>query len=175
MPLPQKTFLIVNGTMGVGKSAVCRQLYQQLTPSVWLDGDWCWMMSPWQFSEENRQMVEDNITHLLRNFLTNSSFEYVLFSWVIHQEAIFDTILEPLQDLSFTLHKITLTCSEEALRKRMMQDANRTEADIERSLQRLQCYTSMNTIKIDSSDLTAGETVNLIVERICERSVPGQN
>ena len=68
MPLPQKTFVIVNGTMGVGKSAVCRHLYRQLAPSVWLDGDWCWMMSPWQFSEENRQMVENNIAHLLRNF-----------------------------------------------------------------------------------------------------------
>lgn len=64
-----------------------------LINSVWLDGDWCWMMNPFTVSDENKNMVINNITHLLRSFLTNSSFQYVIFNWVIHYEDIFNLIL----------------------------------------------------------------------------------
>ena len=59
--------------MGVGKTATSKSLYQKLINSVWLDGDWCWMMNPFIANEENKEMVLDNISHLLRNFLMNSS------------------------------------------------------------------------------------------------------
>ncbi|WP_418717653.1 hypothetical protein [Bilophila wadsworthia] len=42
----KKQLILVGGAMGVGKSAVCRELLRQLTPGVWLDGDWCWNMNP---------------------------------------------------------------------------------------------------------------------------------
>ena len=61
-----KTLIVINGCMGVGKTAVAQALYRRLQHSVWLDGDWCWMMNPWVISEENKRMVEDNITYLLR-------------------------------------------------------------------------------------------------------------
>lgn len=61
-----KTLILINGAMGVGKTAVAQALYRRLPRSVWLDGDWCWMMSPWVISERNKRMVEDNITYLLR-------------------------------------------------------------------------------------------------------------
>lgn len=35
-----KKLIIINGTMGVGKSTVCKQLLKILAPGVWLDGDW---------------------------------------------------------------------------------------------------------------------------------------
>ena len=33
-----KKLILVGGTMGVGKSSVCRALHQRLMPSVWLGG-----------------------------------------------------------------------------------------------------------------------------------------
>ena len=42
----KKQLILVGGAMGVGKSAVCRELLRQLTPGVRLDGDWCWNMNP---------------------------------------------------------------------------------------------------------------------------------
>lgn len=77
-----KTLLMVNGPPGAGKTSMCRILNKSIN-SVWLDGDWCWMMNPFIVNAENKKMVEDNIIHLLRNFLTNSSMETVIFSWVI--------------------------------------------------------------------------------------------
>lgn len=62
-----KKLIIINGTMGVGKTATSKALYQKLESSVWLDGDWCWMMNPFIVNEENKTMVIDNITHHFRN------------------------------------------------------------------------------------------------------------
>ncbi len=91
-----KKLIFINGPMGVGKTTVCQHLYRQLPASVWLDGDWCWMMHPWRVTEENKQMVEDNIIYLLGNFLRNSSFQHVIFCWVMHQEAIAQQLVEPV-------------------------------------------------------------------------------
>lgn len=103
--------------MGVGKTATCQALNRALAHSVWLDGDWCWKMHPFVVNDENKKMVIDNITYLLRNFLSNQLFEYVVFSWVIHLEYIYDAILDALDGLPFDVVKITLMCSEETLKK----------------------------------------------------------
>ena len=165
----KKKLIIINGTMGVGKSATCKELYKKLEGSVWLDGDWCWMMNPFVVNEENKKMVEDNITYLLRNFLTNSSFKYVIFNWVIHLEEIFDLILDKLKDLEIEVIKITLICSEESLKNRVMKDIEnniRDEGCIDRSIERLQLYKSMDTIKIDTSNTSITETADKIIQVI---------
>lgn len=164
----QKKLIIVNGTMGVGKTTICRRLHKKIERCLWLDGDWCWMMNPWMITEENKKMVEDNITHLLRNFLTNSSFDYVIFSWVIHREDIFNFILSPLRDLEFGLIKVTLTCSEKILRSRILKDKyyNPNETRFERATQRLKLYGSLNTIKIDTTNLTVEESANQVLKLI---------
>ena len=95
----KKQLILVGGTMGVGKSAVCRELLRQLTPGVWLDGDWCWNMNPFVVSEENKRMVLSNITHLLRAYLDSSSYRYVLFCWVMDQPLLFEAVLGPLRDI----------------------------------------------------------------------------
>lgn len=41
-----KRLIVVNGPMGVGKTAVCRQLVRLCAPAAFLDGDWCWMLEP---------------------------------------------------------------------------------------------------------------------------------
>ena len=95
-----KTLYIIGGTMGVGKTTVCQQLKQVLPNSVFLDGDWCWDAHPFQVTEETKAMVTDNICHLLNNFLHCSAYENVIFCWVMHQQAIIDSIVEKLDTFS---------------------------------------------------------------------------
>ncbi len=161
----KKKLIIINGTMGIGKTTICQSLYQKIQHCVWLDGDWCWMMNPWNFSEVNKRMVEKNITFLLRSFLTNPNFDYVIFSWVIHTENIFNIILDRLKDLDFNVKKITLICSEEALRERM-RDRGENEDKIKKSIQRLHQYSSMDTDKVDTTNLSESETVDKILSII---------
>ncbi len=166
-----KKLIIINGTMGVGKTATSKVLYEKLQNSVWLDGDWCWMMHPFIVNEENKEMVLDNITHLLRNFLINSSFEYVIFNWVIHLEEIFDMVLNKLDGLEFEVIKITLICNEDSFRKRVSKDIEnnvREKECLDMGLERIPLYRNMNTIKIDTSDISILETANKIIEIIEE-------
>ncbi|SHI47383.1 AAA family ATPase [Clostridium intestinale] len=166
----KKKLIIINGTMGVGKSTISKALYKNLKNSVWLDGDWCWMMNPFVVNDENKKMVEDNIVYLLSNFLRNSSLEYVVFNWVIHEESIFDLLLNRLKDFDFELYKITLICSEEVLRNRIVEDFKngRGDRNLENSLKRLELYRNMDTIKIDTSYKDVSETVDEIIKAINE-------
>ncbi|MBL4930960.1 AAA family ATPase [Clostridium paridis] len=164
-----KKLVIINGAMGIGKTTTCRELYKSLDNSVWLDGDWCWMINPFVANEENIEMVQKNINYMLNSFLNNSSIEYIVFNWVIHLEEIFESILKNLDNIEYEVYKITLMCSEEGLRKRIGKDVEnnlRDEDCINRSLDRLKLYKDMNTIKIDTSDLTVSETVERIKEII---------
>ncbi|WP_195428225.1 AAA family ATPase [Clostridium sp. D46t1_190503_E9] len=165
----KKKLVIVNGAMGVGKTTTCKELNKNLQNSVWLDGDWCWMINPFVVNEENKKMVIDNITHLLRGFLTNSTIEYVIFTWVIHKEEIYNDILEPLKDLDFESIKITLTCSEEKLRSRILSDVQinlRDEESINRSIEYLSLCKDMKTKEIDTTNLSILEVVEIMINNI---------
>ena len=74
-----KRLIVVNGTMGVGKTAVCREAAKRLIPGVFLDGDWCWDMNPFSVTDETKKMVLDNICYVLNNFIKCSLFENIIF------------------------------------------------------------------------------------------------
>ena len=91
-----QNLIFINGTMGVGKSAVCRELKKLLPHNVFLDGDHCWDMTPFTVNETTCRMVLDNICALLNSFLKSGMFENILFCWVMHERGIIDEILSRL-------------------------------------------------------------------------------
>lgn len=160
-----KTLYLVGGTMGVGKTTACTVLKQKLPKAVFLDGDWCWDMHPFVVNAETQAMVLDNITHTLNNFLACSQFEHVIFCWVMHRQSILDDILTRLNTENCRVLPISLTCSEAALRSRLTRDINsglRQSDILDRSLPRLPLYASLDTIKIDTTFITAEETADTI-------------
>lgn len=151
-----KNLVIIRGTMGAGKTAVCQKLLPLLAPAAWLDGDWCWMLSPFDPNEENRRMVMENICCLLKNFLQNSGLETVLFCWVLHQEPILEQLLARLQPLEYRLFVYNLVLSPQALEKRLGEDIRRglRQPDVlARSLERLQLYRQLPGVPIDVSHI----------------------
>lgn len=166
-----KTLIIINGAMGVGKTEISKSLYKKLNNSVWLDGDWCWMMNPFIPNEINRKMVIENINFLLKNFLENPNIEYVIFNWVIHLEGIYDLFLNELKEMEFDLKKFTLVCSEEELIKRVNSDFEkngRTDRNVNDCIERLRMYQNMNTIKIDTTNMPITDTVDKILKYLEE-------
>lgn len=161
-----KTLYLIGGTMGVGKTTVCRELKNQLPGSVFLDGDWCWDMNPFVVTEETKAMVLDNITTLLKNFLRCSAYDHVIFCWVMHQQAILDQILRRLDLTDVTVVPVSLVCSQEVLLQRLNQDvsAGLRQPDILlRSPQRLPLYDALDTHKIDTSYAALPEIVQAIL------------
>lgn len=170
-----KTLLLVNGPMGVGKSAVCRELLELLRPGAYLDGDWCWMTRPFVVTEESRAMVMDNITALLGRFLRSPDLKYVIFGWVMHQEEIAQTILRRLDLTDTAVARYTLLCSPETLRGRIEKDIAaglRTPDAAERSLAYLPLYEGQPTAKIITDRLTPSQTAAAIAAQITVQGDP---
>lgn len=92
-----KRLILVGGTMGVGKTAACRELARLLARNVFLDGDWCWNMNPFVVSSETCEMVMDNIAHMLGNFLRCSVLDNIIFCWVMHEQTIIDGLISRLR------------------------------------------------------------------------------
>ncbi len=158
---------MVNGTMGVGKTATCNELLNILHPSAFLDGDWCWNMKPFIVTDETKNMVEDNIVYLLNSFLSCSEYENIIFCWVMQYESIMTDILKRLTASDYKLSKFTLTISQQALKERIMKDVEnnkRTIDVLERSLTRMPLYNNMGTVKIDVSSITPRQAAEKMFE-----------
>ncbi|MFU0799651.1 MAG: Nucleotide kinase [Xylanivirga thermophila] len=135
-----KNLIFINGTMGVGKTATSRELQKLLPNCVFLDGDWCWDMSPFIVNDETKKMVVDNISYLLNNFISCSVYENVIFCWVMHKQGVLDDVLSRLDKRDSILYKFSLVCSEQSLISRITKDVElgiRTKDVINRSIPRL--------------------------------------
>lgn len=163
-----KKLFLIGGTMGVGKTTTCQLLKTQLPNAVFLDGDWCWDADPFTVTEETKAMVQDNICHLLNNFIHCTAYNNIIFCWVMHEQQIIDNILAAINTHNCEVKPISLVCSAEVLRLRLSTDieAGKRKPDIiERSISRLPLYEKLDTIKIDVSNLTAQETADAIMQQ----------
>lgn len=157
-----KKLILIGGTMGVGKTTVCQRLKCVLDNSVFLDGDWCWDMHPFIVNNETKEMVMNNITYQLQQFINCSSIDYIIFCWVMHEQSIIDEILSRLNLEGVSVYPMSLICSQETLTKHISKDIAigiRQKDVLEKSLQRLDMYRQLNTIKIDISCLEVDDIV----------------
>lgn len=157
-----KKFIIITGAMGVGKSYTCKELNKRLMNSVWLDGDWCMMINPLNFTPEITKMFLNNCIYLLKNFLSNPTFDYVIYSWVFPREDMLNYIVKQVYDTSSEMKKISLICSNDKLKERM-KTAGRDINTIEKSLIYQDAIRLMDTIKIDTTELKEEETIEEVL------------
>ena len=136
--------------MGVGKTTVCQELKRLTAPSVFLDGDWCWDMEPFQVTAETKAMVQENIAFLLGQFLRCSAYETVIFCWVMHQREIIQELLArlPLEGVEVRAAQFPYQDSKDVAA------GLRTWDVLERSLQLLPLYQDLPTEKLWVDDLT---------------------
>lgn len=159
-----KKLIIVNGAAGSGKSAVCQRLYPMLERSVYLDGDWCWTMHPFVVNPENIAMVENNIAYLLRSFLGNTGYDYVLLSWGISQSEILQELLDALEGYGFTPQHFLLEVTAAELAARLRAQGREEEA-IAAAQERLPLYQNLPGERI----ATDGRSPEAVAREICEK------
>lgn len=163
-----KNLYLVGGTMGVGKTTTCQILKRKLDNCVFLDGDWCWDMHPFQVTEETKRMVMDNISFLLNRFIQCSAYTNIIFCWVMHEQAIIDEIVSRLDRTDCAVIPISLVCGKESLIARLQRDVAagiREEEVISRSLARIPLYESLLTRKIDVSTISPEEAAEAILHQ----------
>lgn len=160
-----KKLFLIGGTMGIGKTSICQRLKDELSNSVFLDGDWCWYANPFQVTEETKAMVLDNICYILNNFIHCSAYDNIIFCWVMHEQAIIDKIIGGLDVVACSVKSISLIANESNLKNRLMEDISigiRTDDIIKRSIDRIPLYEKLNTIKIDTNN----KTIQMISDEI---------
>lgn len=156
-----KHIYLIGGPMGIGKSTICNQLNKELNHSIFLDGDWCWNMDPFVVNQDTKNMVLDNITHCLNNFIHTPDIENIIFCWVMHEQKIIDEIIHKLDTKDMKIHSISLVCEKEELIKRMLVD-RRDDQTIQKSLAYLELYKDLDTLKIDVTTLDVQSTIDKI-------------
>lgn len=122
-------------------------------------------LRPFLVTEETKAMVLDNITHLLNNFLACSSFEHVIFSWVLHREEILHQLLESLELEGVLVKEFTLVARSRVLQSRLERDMEaglREPGVLERSLSYLALNERADEL-IDTSDLELEEITQKII------------
>ena len=164
-----KNLILINGTMGVGKSTTGKALMKLLPNCVFLDGDWCWYSVPMICNEETYKLADQNISYCINNFLSCESYENIVFCAVMFKESNITSILSKLTNTNYNLFKFSLMCSESALAKRLEKDTDgsfRGDNIVERALRRLPDFLEMDTTKIDVSDITPEQAANKMCDYI---------
>lgn len=157
-----KRLILINGTMGVGKSTVAHQLQRMLPACALLDGDWCWNVLPFSVSDESKRRVIDNIVTVLNGYLSCDMIENVIFCWVLPREEIVQRILARLLLSVARLFRFTLTASPECLRARLYKDIAaglRQEDVVARSLAYLPLYEAGDESCLIATDHRAAEQI----------------
>lgn len=163
-----KNLIFISGTMGAGKTSVAKQLLEELPACVMLDGDWCWTADPFIVNDETKEMVTENITYLLAQFLNCSAYKNVVFCWVMDHQSIADELLMRLQEQTestFHFYHYSLVLSPEVLTERLTRDIElglRKPDIIDRSIARQPLYNQVDSVKIDVSHCTPQEAAGQI-------------
>ncbi len=172
-----KQLILVNGTMGVGKTTTCLELQKILPNNVFLDGDWCWKMSPFVVTDETKEMVLTNISCLLQNFLHCSAFDHIIFCWVMNEQSIVDEVLSRLDLSNCQTTLFSLICSEDALKRRIaldVQSGMREKEVVARALARLKDYERMSSVKVDVGNCIPTAAAEEIALKLQEKSREGR-
>lgn len=160
-----KRLILVNGPMGVGKTAVCRQLVRLCAPAAFLDGDWCWMLEPFTVRPETKELVLSNIAHMLESYGRCTACRTVVFCWVMQTPDIVQQVLGRLPAELFSPRLITLMASPEALAARVQKDVDARLRGAD-ALARALCYREKYAwapCTVDTTHLSPGEAAAAVL------------
>ena len=152
--------------MGVGKTTVSKELTKRLGDCVFLDGDWCWASIPFIVNDETRKIVIDNINYLLNNYINSNTYKNIVFCWVMHKQSIINDILNNLNLSDCVVHNISLIATKEQLCNRLNIDIKSGIRDndiIQKSIEYLDFYDDLDTVKIDTTNKNIKEIVDVII------------
>lgn len=159
--------IVVNGPMGVGKTAVGKAIADKVQDTAFIDGDWCMDIHPFVGNRETKAMAVDNILHMIGNYGKCSACGMVVLAWLMDSPWVLRDIVTGIAALDMEAVCVTLTCDEASLAERWRNDGAcpwRTDAWLEASRASLPYFASM-----DNAIDTSGLSVDGVAERILKR------
>lgn len=166
-----KTFIFINGPMGVGKTTTGKRICDKLGRAGFIDGDWCMDIHPFIGNQETIAMAIDNIVHMIRNYYVCSECDTIVLGWIANEQTT-NKIIGQISTLNIQIHNIILNCSRDALINRWKKDTITEWRSDERWLN--QSLNSLDNFKlrsdaaiIDTSELSE----ELVADKIIEMTI----
>ena len=125
--------IIINGSLGVGKSSVAEQLHYKFDKSVHLDGDCIGDVQPFKIYDEARLDHLYRTMELLIGFHQKNGYHNFVINYVFESPESLQELLDLLRPLDPSIHCYWLTCDEEEQAKRIR---NRSREDLQWELRR---------------------------------------
>ena len=158
--------IIINGPMGVGKTATGKLIAEKNPGTAFIDGDWCMDLHPFIGNHETKAMAVDNILHMIGNYQNCSECNMIVLVWLMDDQWVLQSIMDGLTALQAEVKTVTLICDKESLIRRWKNDHNcewRTDQWLDVSLKSLPHFASMENT-IDTSMLSADSIADLIMQ-----------
>ena len=158
-----KTLIIVNGSLGVGKTTISEQLLYSIENSAWLDSDqvW-WSMKKNENLDDIFPIILDNTIHCINNY-----FQYglnpVIVSWFFPKIEQIRFLHENINDQTNLIH-FMLSAKQSILKERHIERGDNRPYAPWMFLDETQALPQ--TRKIDTSNYSIKETVKVLKSEI---------
>ena len=164
-----KKYIIINGTMGAGKSTVGRRIAELLGRAAFIDGDFVVELYPFIGIEETMSMQRDNIFHMSKNYYNFDKCDTVVLSWIMGETGT-DMVISEISKLNFQIYHFILTCSKEVLTQRWHNDSTadwRTDENLNMAIEILNEFNKRtDCIFVDTSELSVDMAAKEIIKRL---------
>jgi chloramphenicol 3-O-phosphotransferase len=164
--------IIINGSLGVGKSSVAEELHWKFDKSVYLDGDALGDVHPFEIYDPARIDHLYHTLELLVGFHQKHGYPNFVINYVFESPASLQALLDLLRPLERDIHTYWLTCEEQEQARRIR---GRQRSDLEwelnrfvelRQIQAQAAQQGFLGLEVDTTHLTAAEVAAAIWENI---------
>ena len=128
--------IILNGSIGVGKTSISWELNRRLAPSVMLDGDYIGAVNPFAlYDKERTAYLYRTFAHLVQFHLENG-YQHFIINYVFEQAEELHGLLDALAPLQQAVHCFWLSCTLEEQQRRIRQrNNNQMDWELERAVE----------------------------------------
>ena len=164
--------IIINGSLGVGKTSVAEELHWKFDKSIHLDGDAIGNVHPFKIYDEARIDHLYRTLALLVEFHQQNGYHNFVINYVFESAKSLQDLLNLLKPLDTSIHVYWLTCNEQEQARRI-RERQRDSIDWEMSrfaeLRHIQARAAQDGFigtEVDTSKLSLLEVADSIWKNI---------
>ncbi len=111
--------IIINGSVGVGKTSISWDLQKKFNKSIMLDGDYIGAVYPFEIYDNKRiEYLYETFSHLIKFHYSNGYSNFII-NYVFESEKSLISLTERLKKIIPEIYCFWLTCSNEVQEKRI--------------------------------------------------------
>lgn len=164
--------IIINGSLGVGKSSVSEELHWKFDKSVHLDGDAIGNVHPFKIYDNARIDHLYRTLELLVGFHQKNDYHNFVINYVFESPDSLQGLIDLLRPLDASIHTYWLTCDKEEQAKRIRgRQGDNLDWELRRFIELQQIQTEAARqgfigIEVDTTSLTPAEVTENIWKSI---------